>query len=190
MSKTDFNNTNSLGYLYSKKGYNEIVPTTDYANLFAKDDDIRKELIVAESEIKKYPGRSSITGLDNIPIIRLSDLYLMKAEILYNYRNLNQKFADTAILLLDQIRIRANPLAKATKLSNDDLLNSILLERRKELAYEGDRFFTLKRLNQSINRIDCKANNCSLNEQNLRFALPIPQNEINANSSIIQNQGY
>jgi hypothetical protein len=68
-----------------------------------------------------------------------------------------------------------------------------------EFAYEGYRFIDLKRLgtlaNEGISRDgrDCEINGaCSLSVTDYRFALPIPADEINANSAIKgqQNPNY
>ena len=71
-----------------------------------------------------------------------------------------------------------------------------------ELAFEGDRFFDLKRLNLPVARTSIyedKADGSGnkfpsyaliLPAGDYRFQLPIPQTEINVNSNFRQNPGY
>jgi starch-binding outer membrane protein, SusD/RagB family len=62
-------------------------------------------------------------------------------------------------------------------------LNNILLERRRELAHEGQRIHDVKRLRQTVDGFAYDAN---------KLVLPIPIREINAvgPSILIQNPGY
>jgi hypothetical protein len=75
----------------------------------------------------------------------------------------------------------------------------ILLERRKELAFEGHRYLDIKRLaalagNQGITRDntddDILDQPLTLPLSDYRWTLPIPQLEVAGNVSIQQNPGY
>ena len=75
----------------------------------------------------------------------------------------------------------------------------ILLERRKELAFEGHRYLDIKRLaalagNQGITRDntddDILDQPLTLPLSDYRFTLPIPQLEVAGNVTIQQNPGY
>ncbi len=79
------------------------------------------------------------------------------------------------------------------------LLEAILLERRLELAFEGHRFFDIKRLGLGITRSNSGdrfdgtgSNNAvkSLPAGSPKFQLPLPQQEILTNTNIAQNPGY
>ncbi|MDG1527732.1 MAG: RagB/SusD family nutrient uptake outer membrane protein, partial [Polaribacter sp.] len=68
---------------------------------------------------------------------------------------------------------------------------NILLERRKEFAFEGMRFHDLARRGMSIPLVD------AINQShggpaygNFKFAYPIPAGEVDVNSNVVQNQGY
>ncbi|MDP2161003.1 MAG: RagB/SusD family nutrient uptake outer membrane protein, partial [Flavobacterium sp.] len=76
----------------------------------------------------------------------------------------------------------------------------ILLERRKELAFEGHRYIDLKRLGtdagvtETDRFIQDSENASATNPYNIsvtdyRFTLPIPQGEINVNP-LVQNPNY
>ncbi len=80
------------------------------------------------------------------------------------------------------------------------LINDVIQERRKELAFEGDRFFDLNRLGlpiireQNVGALPAGPNNVNLiipYPDNRRVA-PIPYAEIQANPNIAsqQNPGY
>ena len=62
-----------------------------------------------------------------------------------------------------------------------ELLDAILLERRIELAFEGQRLGDLQRLQQDIT---------GLPYDDPSIAFPIPQDEIDANDNIQQNSNY
>ena len=79
--------------------------------------------------------------------------------------------------------------------SGAQLLNDIILERRKELAFEGMRYLDLQRLQRDVARVNINNNYIgvtplTLPVDNFRRIFPIPQNERDANAGISQNQGY
>ncbi|HEX8331058.1 MAG TPA: RagB/SusD family nutrient uptake outer membrane protein, partial [Segetibacter sp.] len=78
---------------------------------------------------------------------------------------------------VNRIRTRAGltPLAAITS------VNTIYLERRKELAFEGFGIHDARRFKRSIDGL-------AWNHNSLVF--PIPFREMNANPNLVQNQGY
>lgn len=82
-------------------------------------------------------------------LFRSSEMFLTVAEAA-------AKTGDevTARIFLDAIKQRADPSAPNSKASGAALLDSIYLERRKELAFEGLRMFDLLRWKQSVKRVD------------------------------------
>jgi hypothetical protein len=80
------------------------------------------------------------------------------------------------------------------------MLTEILRQRRLELAFEGDRFWDLKRRNLPVMRDATKGENAdgtgtkyvfsTLPAGDYKFNLPFPQSEINFNSNFTQNPGY
>ena len=110
-------------------------------------------------------------------------MYLIRAEAHARLENSSNALSD-----LNTIRNRANT-ASITSTSN--LLEEIFLERRRELAFEGQLFFDYARFNKNVERnLGCIATTCNLNYPNLKFVLPIPQNSINVNTNNTQNEGY
>lgn len=192
----DYGATNCLGYIYIQGGYGDLRAPANLRDLY-KSTDIRKTLLFKVGTgtqtswyfVNKYPGRDGTAALSDIPVLRLSDIYLMYAEAQANIGTLPE-----AIKYLDKIRMRADASAVATPAttSKDDLLNLIFLERRKELAYEGHYLFDLKRLQKTINSGYRSDNTLytTINYPNDMLAMPIPQAEMDANTNMVQNPGY
>lgn len=160
--------------------------SADLYNLY-EPGDIRLNWYKIENidqHVFKYPGNFGAAP-DDTPysVIRLTELILMKAEI--EARNQNYTEART---LVNLITSRAN--ASAITSSGDQLVEDIINERRKELAFEGNRLFDLKRLQRGFTRNDCSAEICSLPYPNNLYAWPIPQDEFNGNPEMVQNDGY
>ncbi len=110
----------------------------------------------------------------NIPVIRLAEMYLIRAEAAFRAGN-------TAAALADINRIRTR--SAATPLTAAQLtLATILRERQLELAFEGFRIHDLKRTNTDLS--------ATVPITNPRLILPIPMREININANLVQNEGY
>jgi hypothetical protein len=132
----------------------------------------------------KYPFVQNAAS--DIPMLRLSEVYLTRAEAYARLQRPELAQAD-----LDVIRERADPAFESEVLPGDALLEAILQERRKELAVEGHWLFDLARSGRDVIRNDCPAEvNCTLNYPDPRFVLPIPQNALDANRNLEQNPGY
>jgi hypothetical protein len=115
---------------------------------------------------------------DNVHILRLAEMYLIRAEA--NAR-LN---ADPATVRadLDVIRERAGLAPLATTVdTTDELFDAILQERRVEFMSEGHRFFDLRRLGRATTVLEITAD---------RLLMPIPRSEIDVNPNLAQNPGY
>lgn len=130
--------------------------------------------------VRKYPGDSGTM------FIRLAEMYLNRAEANAQLGNTAEAIAD-----LMQIRLRANPETNQINLAGQELIDEILIERRRELAFEGHLFFDLMRNQQDLVRNDgCNINNCNVNYPNFRFVMPIPLSSELINENMEQNEGY
>jgi hypothetical protein len=109
----------------------------------------------------------------NIPIIRLSEMYLIRAEA--NQR-LGSAVGDTPVNDVNAIREKAGASLYAVV-----TLDNILNERELELAFEGQRIHDYKRLGKVVGSTDYKS---------AKFIFPVPQTEINTNPSLVQNSYY
>ncbi len=124
----------------------------------------------------------------NYIFIRLADILLLKAEAL---NELNDQ--PGAAALVDQIRTRVN-LDATTASTQADLRLAIEKERRLELAFEGHRWFDLKRTGRAIEVInqvkDGDGTSLGYNLTNQRLVWPVPQTELDKNIRLQQNPGY
>ena len=123
-------------------------------------------------------------GNNNFPVIRYADVLLMYAEAL-NEQAANNIEAYNAI---NRIRNRAGLPNLTTGLSQAAFRDSILLERRLELAFEGHRRYDLVRTKRLVSAM--AAQNPSIKVQQHHYLLPIPQTERDVNSLLTQNPGY
>lgn len=143
--------------------------------------------------INKYPGAGS-PFLNNIKIMRVSEMYLIKAEAQARSNDLAG-----AAATLKELRDARFGFGTAVDVYGSSMaaVQAVLAERRLELAYEGWRYRDIKRLRNITNTgivrdaLDCaEGGNCNLDVNDHRFTLPIPQDEINAQPSLTQNPGY
>lgn len=142
------------------------------------------------SIIVKFPG-SALQGPQNndVKAIRLSELYLLRAEA---YAETNQLVLAAA----DINALRTNRISGYTNISfnsKDEAITAILNERYKELPYEAIRFFDLKRRSLGISRNSTDVQSSIWQQMAANshlFAMPIPQDEIFANPNTVQNPGY
>ena len=150
-------------------------------------------------------GATTAAGTFNPDFIqvRLSEMYFIKAEA----RAFANDFAGvrTALQTIVNNRFTTAPTV-ALPTSQTAAYKAVLDERRKDLAFEGHRFIDLKRLYSvaGVNQFDRSVLDYGTQYWNLpgadpanfpfannnKWALPIPQVELNANTSIQQNPGY
>jgi len=172
-------------YRAQPDGFGEAGPNLDIVNLYDAND-VRQnwyQNVNGSWFVNKYPDNTTLFTF-SLPIFRLTEMYLIKAEI--HAASGDDGLAQAAIL---EVTDRAN--APAITSSGSSLLQDILEERRRELAFEGHRFFDIKRLQIDIVRSDCNlSQNCTVTYGDKLYAYPIPQEEINANPNMAQNPGY
>lgn len=185
---TDNSGSNSIGYFYL--GYEDAFATEDLISTF-DEGDVRRELYPYSEEyeeymIIKYPRFENQD--DNIQLVRLSEMYLIKAEA---HARLNE--TAEAQEAIDAIRQRANPDAETTSTTGDALIEDILEERRRELAFEGFRLHDLTRTGTTFTKYRQDDEDLVIDAPADQTILPIPLNEINRNPNINQedqNPGY
>ena len=66
--------------------------------------------------------------------------------------------------------------------------DKVFKERRLELAFEGHRWFDLKRSGKAVETMNALDRNYNVTEAKL--LLPIPQTELDRNPELEQNSGY
>jgi starch-binding outer membrane protein, SusD/RagB family len=176
------NNTNSLAFWYypaSLGGRLGFAPTAELYNYYEAGDARRDASIgIAGTQRHGIKYNRIATSDDNVRILRLAEMYLIRAEA-------NARLgADPAAVRADLnvVRARAGLAALPTTLtSQQDLLAAILRERRVEFAFEGHRFFDLRRFGIATQVLSIPAE---------RLLWPIPQADIDVNENLTQNPGY
>ena len=180
----------ALSYIYLQSGnYGDMLCSSELYDLF-ETADIRKSLYatgirggLASVFVNKY---GSFTGdHSDTKVIRMSEMYLIAAEASYPSNT-----AD-ALKYVNEVTSRRGATAIAS--SGSALLEAIITERRKELAFEGERYLDMQRLQRNIVRSkNYPAAALSIDFTNYRRIMPIPQGELDANPSIKsqQNPGW
>lgn len=175
----------------------EFKPAAQLYALYDHANDIRDsayfENVSGRLVVRKHIGRdfdANLNGVVNWKVFRVAEMYLIRAEANYRLNRETQARSD-----LDAIRTARIDGYTSLGETGAALLTAIQLERRKELAFEGDRFFELKRLNKTpINRcpstIDSPSTICSLPSSSRAWTWPIPFDELNVNPNAVQNPGY
>lgn len=168
-------------------------------------DDIRKVIfldgtsVLSEPRIlliNKYPGSGRGQLVNHIKLFRSSEMLLIKAEV--EARQGKYDEAQASVQSLRAARYAGSTPTTPLYTSLQSALSDILLERRKELCYEGHRYLDLKRIGREINATvtrdnrDCSSfpGPCNILTSDYRFTLPIPRVEIDANPGILQNPNY
>lgn len=129
-------------------------------------------------------------GNQNYYIARLADILLLKAEALASMGDVSG-----AMVLVNQVRDRAG-IAAISASNQSDAVNKILEERLMELAFEGDRWFDLKRMGKAIEILSQQKDGngnvlpSASNINQNRLLWPIPQDKLDANALLNQNPGY
>jgi len=180
----------ALSYIYLQSGnYGDMLCSSELYDLF-ETTDIRKSLYatgirggLASVFVNKY---GSFTGdHSDTKVIRMSEMYLIAAEASYP--------SNTADALKYVNEVTSRRGATAITSSGSALLEDIITERRKELAFEGERYLDMQRLQRNIARSkNYPAAALSIDFTNFRRIMPIPQGELDANPSIKsqQNPGW
>ncbi|MBC7417825.1 MAG: RagB/SusD family nutrient uptake outer membrane protein [Pedobacter sp.] len=180
------------------RGYSSFRTTKDFFDSFA-DNDYRKNQFRIPADVGGDPTTGDYqilgdgytvskfvfdgSGGNDQLLIRSSEMVLTDAEA--QARLGNNAAAATALL---QIQIRSIPTAVASTKTGDALVAEVLMERRKELFGEGQRYYDILRTKQTLDRTSSSHwSKLTIQAGDKRFALPIPQAEIDANPKIVQN---
>ena len=177
---TEFNN---VGFYYLSKsigGRWELAPTTSLRNAFETGDERGTWSIAVDSRRRVYGAKfPTAVGDEDLHIIRFGEVLLNKAEA-----QARQNKLALAVAEYNKLRVRAGVRAHVLGvdvITQQDVINAILNERRRELAFEADRWPDLVRTGRAATL---------LNIPTFRTLFPIPQNEIDVAPLLTQNPGY
>ena len=187
--------------------YGWNLPTQEFVDQY-EEGDLRKDMTVLyqgcpDFDGKEYLSSYSSTGYNvrkflvpksispefntspaNFVIYRYADVLLMEAEALNE-----QGLTDEAAAPLNIVRKRAG-LPAVQGLTQEEMRDKIIHERRMELAFEGHRWFDMIRLDHGDYAINFLRSIGKGNVTKDRLLFPIPQTEIDANALLTQNPGY
>lgn len=187
-----------------------VTPSHDLINAFdAEGDVVRKNATVMFEKVSwvdefwfnasnsaipfayKWKNASGWASSDRQYILRYGDIVLLKAEALNETGDINGAAAE-----VNKIRLRAQlPVLTPEQMSSKAVLkNTILKERRLELAQEAQRWTDLVRFGvavstmQNLVEIDLRSGSPVVYPMTAaKILLPIPQTEIDRNPLVTQN---
>jgi hypothetical protein len=184
----------SISFYYLPKalgGRYEVAPTTGASGIIAAFDpasggsislynpvDKRGQWSIARAGSRTYASKyRNPTGDEDVHVIRLAEVILIRAEALAHLGRLPEAIAE-----YNRLRVRAG-LAPDPTTNTDQasVLAAIARERRLELAFEGDRWPDLVRTAQAVPVLGIPA---------AQALLPIPQAEMDVAPNLSQNPGY
>lgn len=167
--------------------HGDVCATKDLYDLYSEGD-VRKSMFKQHGNDyfpTKYSGKpkDSDPKYTNIPILRLSEMYLNRAEAIINGASVQGVTAESDLRKIATVR-GASQTAAATK-------QGVFDERRRELAFEGHITADYARCNKSMTRKDFDdSKNKDVAFPSYMWALPIPNRECTANPNVAPNPGY
>ena len=186
-SSTSMNNNLANGYYYKRSFW----INKSFISEFEPGDLRVSQLIYPGDQTYNVEHFNELTtfkfnnqfGRDNVPMIRLAEVILTRAEAL---ARTSSQISEEAVTLLNQVRARSLPSAapfEVTDFPNPDaLVERILQERKFELAFEGFYRYDLLRTNKPLRVPDLPEG---------KKVLPVPQIEIDISNNVLkQNPGY
>jgi starch-binding outer membrane protein, SusD/RagB family len=174
----DVNNTNQVAFFYyptGSGGRNEMSSSTSLRDAHEMGD-VRKEVNYGLSPAAKTVKYTRVPGDDNVSLIRIAEMYLIRAEARARQDKLTESLED-----LNKIRVRAG-LAVSTAATQQALIDAIEKERRLEFAHEGHRWFDLRRYGKLGSGIT--------DPRKARWPLPLNTEVLISGGAVEQNPGY
>jgi hypothetical protein len=142
---------------------------------------------------EKYPEGSDGFFINDFKSMRISEIYLLRAEAYAMQSQFGPAAADVQAIRT----IRNSPVTGTSYSSIVQAISDIKDERRIELALEGHRYVDIKRYREILgigierDPRDCPGGQpCSIAINDRRFILPLPFAELNGNPNIQQAPGY
>ncbi|WP_212002585.1 RagB/SusD family nutrient uptake outer membrane protein [Chitinophaga sp. HK235] len=175
-----------------------FAPSTKLLQAYDEENDIRYNsyfdndaALAADGQladvVKKYAGAEGAENRNDVKVFRVSEMYLIRAEAYQHLSRLAEATEDLNTLRLARIK----GYETQTYTDSKKLLNDILVERFRELPFEGHRYYDLKRLGLPIQRDEADLQSgdtqTDLLPSALYYYLPIPQSEVLSNPNIKPN---
>jgi len=132
----------------------------------------------------KFAGEKG-NSVDDMPMMRLSEMYLIRAEALAKDQNSPAAGVTDLEILRTARNVGAVPASALTDL--DAFEDYILDERMRELGVEGHRFYDLKRLQRDIRNPD---GSLKMRADSYRILADLGSGLLNVNDQLVENPGY
>ena len=185
-STTDNNGFNSLQFIYRGATYGDVEVLDDLKTIFDITDIrnspamIGNETVAGKQRLRNLGKYPTSDFSDNIAIMRVEEVVLILAEAKFELDE------PDALEILNRI-----PVKRMSAVYSVATKSNLLLERRKELCFEGFRFDDLARTGSDIPLVDqFRQTHGGPKYGNYKYAFPIPTVEMNANSNMVQNEEY
>ncbi|RYY65784.1 MAG: RagB/SusD family nutrient uptake outer membrane protein [Chitinophagaceae bacterium] len=191
-------------------GFTGIAANGSGGTFTGRSDDVRNLLFesgttgrgTARIECTKFIGKNGVANLDNVPVIRIPEVYLIRSEARLNNGDVTGALAD--LQKVKQARytnyattqqgfdngLSANtglPIVAPTAPAATTLYGEILKQRRLEYAFEGHRWFDFKRLGLTMPKSTATL---YTGYTDFKVLAPIPTRETDVNPNMVQNFGY
>ncbi len=204
-----FTGPRNSGIVAGGWGWNQ--PTQEFIDVY-EEGDLRKNITILyeggpDFDGHEYNSNWSYTGYNlrkflvpisvadtfddspmNFPVLRYADILLMEAEALNELGRTTD-----AERTLNLVRSRAG-LDEISGLNQEKFREAVLNERRVELAFEGQWWFDLIRVDDGRGKgqwgLEFLHSIGRTNATESDMLFPIPQAEIDSNPNLIQNPGY
>ena len=180
--------SNNLGQIYNPQGYGDIRVTTDIINSYEAGDDRTALYYLQQGEYYngKFLGEEGVPGLVSVKILRLAEMYLIRAEA-------RAKESDFVGATEDVNKLRAK--RGLADLPANATLDDVLTEKNREFAFEGHRTFDLWRNGKPLVRVQANTGlevsaPAFIEANSFLRIYPLPQTELDVNKNILQAPGY
>lgn len=186
VSNTDNLGINGLQFIYRGTTYGDIEVLDTLKTIF-DEGDVRislpmfgYETIAGKQRLRNMGKYPSADFSDNISLFRFEEQILILAEAKIELGE------PDALDILNML-----PAKRGATLYTEATKANVLLERRKELCFEGFRFDDLARTGSDIPLVDqYRQTHGGPKYGSYNYAFPIPNVEMNSNSNMVQNDGY
>lgn len=181
-TELDRNRIAEYNFPKSLNGRREVEPTQNLLDAYEIGDSRYAASIAIDGSGLAYPIKypDLNTGAENVIIIRLGEMYLIRAEADARNNGDITSIQDD----IDEIRSRAG-LPSTSASTYEGLLLAIEKEQRIEFAFEGHRWFDLVRTGRAV---EVLPNVTSVNQT--LFPIPSEELQTNNNAGMYQNPGY
>lgn len=176
----------SLYNIYNDTAYGDIVVLQDLKNQFSATD-VRGTMIGLDDKSRIRNLGKFVKDDINVVLFRFEEMLLINAEASFRLNAADP----SALINLNKVATNRGVGAYSSV-----SIDNILLERRKELCFEGFRFDDIARTKMDMPVVDAVKQTYDdlglefIKYGSYKYAFPIPLRDKNANSNTIQNKGY